>query len=127
MRSGFHACVRRGAVAGALLAACCPWLAGCGPNTFVSREQSVEVDQDRRIKTGMSHEQVTRLLGAAQCTNWFEGGRPVFGPIHFGDVPRSVKIEIWNYPVPHGLLEIYFLDTSNAVWHTAFVGKNIVF
>ena len=103
---------------------------GCGElSRKLSPENEVSVDNDRRVKIGMTRAQVVAHLGAASKTNWFVSGQPYFGT-HFADEasqPKGAKIEIWNYPDQHGTHEIWFLKNSNAVWHTSFCGKNVVF
>jgi len=102
-------------------------MVGCGEiSQKFSPENDVSVDHDRRVKIGMTREQVVATLGAASRTNWFDSDKPYFGP-HFEDMPQGVKIEVWDYPDKHGTREIWFLKNSNAVWHTAFCGKNVRF
>jgi hypothetical protein len=102
-------------------------VAGCGEiSRKFSPENNVSVDHDRHVKIGMTREQVVAKLGAASSTNWLDSDKPYFGH-HFADTPLGAKIEIWNYPDLHGTREIWFLETSNAVWHTARCGKNVVF
>ncbi|MEI7729751.1 MAG: hypothetical protein WCO56_09260 [Verrucomicrobiota bacterium] len=106
------------------------FVAGCGKiSQQFSPENNVSVDNDRRVKIGMTREQVVAKLDAASRTNWFDSGEPYFGT-HFADedrLPKGVKIEIWNYPDKHGTREIWFLKNSNTVWHTSFCGKNVRF
>jgi hypothetical protein len=100
---------------------------GCGElSRKFSPEGRVYVDNDRRVKTGMTRELVVAKLGAASSTNWLDNDKPYFGH-HFEDAPPGAKIEIWNYPDKHGTREVWFLNNSNAVWHTSFCGKNVVF
>ena len=104
--------------------ACILLLGGC--NT----ESSVKTDASTRIRIGMTKEQVVEKLGQPTAKQHFvKSDQPVWGVIEswLADLENGDKVEIWDYKRSKGTFSVYFLDSSNEVWHTSFVGKNVRF
>ena len=103
---------------------CIVLLAGC------NGESSVKTDSCARIRIGMTKEQVVSELGQPPAKQQFvKTGQPVWGVIEgwLSDLQNGDKIEIWNYTRSKGTFSVYFLNNSDKVWHTSFVGKSIRF
>jgi len=78
----------------------------------------------------MTKEQVVSKLGQPPAKQQFvKTGQPVWGVIEgwLSDLQNGDKVEIWNYTRSKGTFSVYFLNDSDKVWHTSFVGKNIRF
>ncbi len=108
---------------------CCP---GCKKNPASSPPptEDVAIDSDEQVTTGMTRAQVNRVLGQSTNTqSMVKTDSAIWGVIEtwWDQLATGDRVEIWQYPTPKGTLEIYFLNDSNAVWHTAHVPKGIVF
>ena len=60
---------------------------------------------------------------------WVKAEHPIFGVLEglWADLPQGATVEVWDFPQRSGTLSIYWLQGSNAVWHTSFVKKGVVF
>ena len=82
------------------------------------------------VTIGAKRARVLKVLGQPpEKTELVKTSEPIFGVVEawWGTLRDGEKIEIWRYPRPGGTLHVYFLNDGEAVWHTAFVGKNVVF
>jgi hypothetical protein len=90
----------------------------------------VAIDSDPTVKIGAQRAHVLKALGEpAEKTELVKGPEPIFGVVEtwWNTLTDGDKIEIWRYPKPEGTLQVYFLNDGDTVWHTASVGKNVVF
>ena len=56
-------------------------------------------------------------------------GEAVWGPIEgfWSQVPHNSTVEIWDYRVEGGTVELYFIDGSNRIQGTGFAPQGAVF
>ena len=103
-------------------------LSGCKDHSI--SEDGVKIDTHPTIRVGMSRDQVVAMLGKPTSSQtWVKSELPVFGPLGglWRDLANGEKVEIWDFPDSRGDVSIYFWGPSNAVWHTVFIRKGIVF
>ena len=96
---------------------------------FLAQTNHTIRDQ-RHLRLYSALADVLKVLGQpAEKTELVKGPEPIFGVVEtwWATLTDGDKIEIWRYPKPEGMLQIYFLNDCETVWHTAFVGKNVVF
>ena len=108
----------------ALLASCTLFLVGC------NAASDIRTDSNRKIKIGMTSEEVVEKLGQPRAKQTFvRSAEPVWGVIEtwWSDLRHGDKVEIWNYTNSKGTVSVYFLNGSDKVWHTSFVKKGVVF
>jgi len=95
-----------------------------------AKSGDVVVDFDPAVKVGTKRANVLQAIGEpAEKTEIVKRAEPIFGVIEawWAALKDGDKVEIWRYPRSEGTFEVYFLNQGKVVWHTAFVGKNVVF
>lgn len=105
-------------------------LACAGCQRHSSAAENIQIDKHAKVAVGMSRDQVRSALGApAHTQTWVKTGRPIFGALEglWAGLPEGARVEIWDFPQAGGTASIYFLEGSNAVWHTSFVKSGVVF
>ena len=102
------------------------FLVGCGSKL----PPDVIEDNHPKIKPGISQARVLDLLGQPNDRRMLvKTETPGFGYPSWWDKEMNIgdKAEQWIYRTDEGLHEIYFLKGHQAVGHTRFVPKGIVF
>jgi hypothetical protein len=93
-------------------------------------DDGVQIDKHAIVHVGMPRDQVVAALGRpARTHTWVKSEQPIFGVLEslWAELPAGAKVEIWEFPQSKGTVSIYFHGNSNAVWHTSFVKKGVVF
>lgn len=78
----------------------------------------------------MTRAQVIEKLGQPTAKQQFvKTDQPVWGVIEgwLDELQDGDKIGIWDYSEDNGTFSVYFLNDSDKVWHTSFVGKDVRF
>lgn len=96
----------------------------------VRDENRVELDSDPIAKVGLSRSLILKTLGEPSKKSELEKKSvAIYGPMEgwWDKLPDGSKIEIWDYAESKGILQIYYLNNGDSVWHTAFVGNQVDF
>lgn len=95
-----------------------------------SGQPAITTDADPTIKLGIAREQVIKKLGhPARKQDFVKNDQPIWGVIEewWEHLQNGDEVEIWDYTRKDGTFSVYFLNSSDAVWHTAFVRNGVVF
>lgn len=82
------------------------------------------------FQVGASRSEILAAHGApARKQSLTKTGPAVWGPIEdfWPRVPLGSSVEIWDYPVEGGTLELYFVEGSERVQATGFAPEGAVF
>jgi len=96
----------------------------------VRDENRVVLDSDPIAKVGISRSLILKTLGEPSKKSELEKKSvAIYGPMEgwWDKLPDGSKIEIWDYTESKGILQIYYLNNGDSVWHTAFVGNQVDF